>query len=74
MKVPENYNYYPINVEDTIIPCWVYVDQYGRLAIKIKYPKVGRSHFYSLKNYIDELFDLQYPEMAYCFWFQSRFL
>jgi hypothetical protein len=58
--------------DNTIINASISQDQFGQYSLKIKYPKVGRSHFYSVANYIDALFDEQYPEWAEKLHKQSR--
>lgn len=65
-NLPENAMYCPIQYnDDTIVDSWVYQNESGQLCLKIKYPKTGRSHFYSIVNYIDQCFDEQYPELGY---------
>lgn len=74
-NLPENANYCPIQYnDDTIVDSWVWVNEFGQLTHKIKYPKTIRSHFYSMVNYIHDCFDEQYPSLAYQFWFESRYL
>jgi hypothetical protein len=56
----------------TIIPSKVWKDEFGTWHWKAKYPKMGRSHFYSFVNYVDDLFAEQYPEWQEFFRKQSR--
>lgn len=63
----------PIKMTDnTIVNAEVYQDEFNFWHCKIKYPKTGRSHYYSLVNYIDTLFNEQYPYWANVFHKQSR--
>ena len=50
----------------------IYQNNFGEFIYKPSYPKVGRSHFYSLCNYIDSLFNDQHPNWAELFHCQSR--
>jgi hypothetical protein len=58
--------------EVTTIESIIYKDEFGQYSLKIKYPKTGRSHFYSLANYVSELFDEQHPQWAQILHLQSR--
>jgi len=58
--------------EVTTIESIIYKDEFGQYSLKIKYPKTGRSHFYSLANYVAELFDEQHPQWAQILHLQSR--
>lgn len=63
----------PIVVDDTtIIKSYIFKNEYNEWVLKIKYPSVGRSHFYSMANNINNLFDEQYPEWATILHKQSR--
>ena len=74
-NIPNNANYCPIQYnESVIIDSYVWVNESGKLSHKIFYPKSGKSHFYSMVNYIDNCFDEQYPSLAYQIWFQERYL
>jgi hypothetical protein len=53
-----------IMTDGSIVKASISQDQFGQYSLKIKYPKVGRSHYYSVVNYIDSLFDEQYPEWS----------
>jgi hypothetical protein len=56
----------------TVIPSKVWQDEFGTWHHKVKYPKMGRSHFYSFVNFVDDLFAEQYPLWAELFLKQSR--
>ena len=73
-NIPNNANYCPIKYNESIvIDSYVWVNESGQLSQKIIYPKCGRSHFYSMVNYIDNCFNEQYPSLAYQFWFEARY-
>ncbi len=64
----------PITMDDgTIIPAFVVWSnddqQYFR---RIKYPKVGKSHYYSMVNFMGECWDHQYPSLEYALRMQTR--
>ena len=54
----------PIQVGDDTVSSEIWQNEFNQWVLKIKYPKVGRSHFYSMVNMIDELFAEQYPYWA----------
>jgi hypothetical protein len=55
-----------------IINVDVWQDEFNQWHYKAKYPKVGKSHFYSMVNYYDALFDEQHPYWADLFHKQSQ--
>lgn len=53
--------------EDLTIYAEVWQDEFNLWHYKVKYPKCGKSHFYSMVNYVDSLFDEQHPYWANIF-------
>lgn len=51
-------------MDKAVIDSFVYQTEEGVWVLKIKYPKVGRSHFYSVASHINALWEEQYPEWA----------
>lgn len=51
-------------IDGTIINAYIWTDDYNFLRCKINYPKTGKSHFASMVNLIDELFEQQHPYWA----------
>ena len=62
----------PIQVGDDTVSSEIWQNEFNEWVLKIKYPKVGKSHFYSMANMIDELFAEQYPYWANKLHKQSR--
>jgi len=64
----------PIAMPDgTTTPAHIYWNEpCQEYRIKIQYPKVGRSHFHSLVNYIHSLWDEQYPTLDKAMQLQLR--
>ena len=54
----------PIQVGDSIVSSEIWKNEFDQWVHKIKYPKVGRSHYYSMVNMIDSLFEEQYPHWS----------
>jgi hypothetical protein len=57
---------------DKTLPITVFINEHKEYDYHIPYPKVGRSHYYSMVNQIDTEFNQQYPDWYSVFHYQIR--
>jgi hypothetical protein len=53
-----------IQIGDDTVSSEIYQNEFNQWVLKIKYPKVERSHYYSMVHMMNELFAEQYPYWA----------